>query len=301
MFAEKEEKENTFLYTFLIFDKGSVFMIKFPAITGQEKPLRESKTTSLELIPIDKIHPNPYQPRKYFELQAIADLSASIKQLGLLQPINVRRVGNAYELIAGERRLRACKMAGYTHVRALITVITDKESAMLALVENMQRENLHFFEEAEGFMTLIKEHGLTQEDLARRLSKNQSTIANKLRILRLPKQIKQKVKEYSLTERHARALLRLHNEEAQMRLVEKVAKEGLSVKSTEALVEAELQNLYGEVEKIESGTLRIKCNNTIYLNTIRKCLRKIQAYGANTELVYKEEAEHLKVEILIGK
>ena len=275
-------------------------MIKFPAIASNEQPLRENRGTSLELIPIDKIRPNPYQPRKHFEAQAIAELSASIKQLGLLQPINVRRSGNVYELIAGERRLRACKMAGYTHIRALITSIADKESAMLALVENMQRENLHFFEEAEGFMTLIKEHGLTQEELARRLSKNQSTIANKLRILRLPKAVKQRIKEHGLTERHARALLRLHNEEAQLNLIDKIAREALSVKSTEALVEVELQNLYGEVEK-EDKVLRIKCNHTIYLNTVRKCLRKIQAYGADTDLKYKELDDHLKIEIVIRK
>lgn len=276
-------------------------MIKFPSTTRVKANDAESAEAFLEMVPIDKIRPNPYQPRKHFAPEAISDLSASIRQVGLLQPITVRRMGSLYELIAGERRLRACKMAGFTHIRAMVTTVQDKDSAMIALVENLQRENLHFFEEAEGFLNLIKEHGFTQEELAKRLSKNQSTIANKLRILRLPKKIKTKIKVHNLTERHARALLRLHNEEAQEKLLEKVVQGDLSVKTTESLVETELQNLYGEAEKGEKKTFRIKCSHTVYLNTIKKCLQTIRTYGADTNFEYTEFEDHLQVNIIISK
>jgi len=155
---------------------------------ARQEPVRITRKPTLEMIPIFAIRPNPYQPRKYFSDEAIADLADSIRQIGLLQPINVRRAGEGgYELIAGERRLRACKLAGLTEIKAIILDSAyDRDIAMIAMIENLQRENLHFFEEAEGYQSLIREHGFTQEELATRLAKNQSTVANKLRILKLP-------------------------------------------------------------------------------------------------------------------
>ena len=164
-------------------------------------------------IPIEKIVPNPYQPRRVFSQAALEELSNSIKSYGILQPITVRDINGNYELVAGERRFRAAKLANLEFVPAIINNMTDESSAVLALLENLQREDLNFIEEAMGYENLIKEHSFTQQQLAEKLGKNQSTIANKLRILRLPMEIKIKLVENDLTERHARALLKLPNEE----------------------------------------------------------------------------------------
>ena len=190
-------------------------MLRFPGQSGKRGNNEEKP--GFEFIPVSAVYPNPYQPRKYFSQKSIQELADSIRQIGLLQPINVRRCGDGkYELIAGERRLRACKLAGLSYVKALITsTLSDQELASIAMIENLQRENLHFFEEAEGYQSLLREHGFTQEELAKKLSKNQSTIANKLRILKLTRNVKDKILTTGLSERHARALLRLHNEKAQ--------------------------------------------------------------------------------------
>lgn len=253
-------------------------------------------------IPLAKIRPNPYQPRKVFSDEAILELARSIKELGLLQPINVRMVGDHYEIIAGERRFRASKLAGFTHINAIVTEKCDKDSAMLAMIENLQRENLNFFEEAEGYQSLIREHGLTQEELAVRLSKNQSTIANKLRILRLPRNVKEKITKNGLTERHARALLRLHNEPAQNRLVDFIIKEGLSVKATERLVENELKRLYGEEceEKMQT-IVQFMRDYRIYVNSLKRTVSKITESGVQTQFEYNERDDCVEVVVKLMK
>ncbi|MBR4078715.1 MAG: ParB/RepB/Spo0J family partition protein [Christensenellaceae bacterium] len=263
----------------------------------------QAADVSLETIPIDKIRPNPYQPRRYFSEEAISELAGSIRSVGLLQPISVRKSHNGtYELIAGERRLRACRSLGYSEIRALVqTDMVDQQSAMLAMIENLQRENLHFFEEAEGYQNLIREHGFTQEELARKLSKNQSTIANKLRILRLPPQIKQKILRNALTERHARALLRLHNEDAQNSLIDRIVEEGLSVKETEELVEHELTRLYGEEKDIAPNLLLMRCSYKIYLNTLKKTVSKLVSMGARAGIETQDCGDHMLISIKLAK
>ena len=256
----------------------------------------------LETIPIDRIRPNPYQPRRFFSEEAISELAGSIRAVGLLQPISVRRCADGYELIAGERRLRACRSLGHTTIRALIQMeMVDQDSAMLAMIENLQRENLHFFEEAEGYQNLIREHGFTQEELARRLSKNQSTIANKLRILRLPSAIKARILKSALTERHARALLRLHNESAQNKLIDKVISEGLSVKETEDLVEYELTRLYGEEKDTEASLTLMRCNYKIYMNTLKKTVSKLVSMGAKAGMEMQDCGDHMLIHVKIMK
>lgn len=276
-------------------------MLRFPGQSGKRGNKEEKP--GFEFIPVSAVYPNPYQPRKYFSQKSIQELADSIRQIGLLQPINVRRCGDGkYELIAGERRLRACKLAGLSYVKALITsTLSDQELASIAMIENLQRENLHFFEEAEGYQSLLREHGFTQEELAKKLSKNQSTIANKLRILKLTRNVKDKILTTGLSERHARALLRLHNEKAQLELVDKVAGEGLSVKATEDLVEKELKKLYGEEPKPQRGAFRIKCSDAVYINTLKKSLAKIHALGVNTDLCYEQKDGYLEVVIRIEK
>jgi ParB family chromosome partitioning protein len=164
--------------------------------------------SEIKYIPIDSIKPNPYQPRKDFNKKALEELSQSIKTYGVIQPISVRKLqDNSYELVAGERRLRASELANLKEIPAIIVDYRDKESAMIALIENLQREDLNFIEEAEGYRNLIEDHGFTQQELAEKIGKSQSTIANKLRLLKLPDDIKRDLIEHNLTERHGRALL----------------------------------------------------------------------------------------------
>ena len=169
------------------------------------------------------------------------------------------------------------------------------------MIENLQRENLHFFEEAEGYLNLIRAHGFTQEELARKLSKNQSTIANKLRILKLPRTVKNRIVSAGLSERHARALLRLHNEEAELRLVDAIAQEGLSVKATEKLVERELRKIYGEVPEEKPKIIRLMNNYRIYVNTIRQAIQKIEKVGVETQMTCEEREDGIEIHIHLAK
>lgn len=183
-------------------------------------------------IPIEDVVPNPYQPRKIFSQVSLEELSNSIKVYGIIQPITVRAKDGKYELIAGERRLRAAKLAELKTIPAIINNMNDESSAVLALLENLQREDLNFIEEAIGYENLIKEHAFTQQQLAEKLGKNQSTVANKLRILKLPNDIKMKLIENNLTERHARAFLKLPSEDLMQSVLDKVIKNELTVKKT---------------------------------------------------------------------
>ena len=178
-----------------------------------------------------KIRPNPYQPRKEFSKQALEELSQSIKEYGVLQPITVRRIGSdSYELVAGERRLRASKMVGMEYIPAIVIATHEKDSAILAMIENLQREDLHYLDEAVGYASLIQDHGFTQEELAKKIGKNQSTIANKIRLLRLPDNIKKLLIMNNLTERHARALLRLPDDELKLKALKQIIKKKIYCK-----------------------------------------------------------------------
>ncbi|MCL1845267.1 MAG: ParB/RepB/Spo0J family partition protein [Defluviitaleaceae bacterium] len=189
-------------------------------------------------LPLEDVNPNPYQPRRIFEQTALDELAESIRAYGVLQPISVRIInGASYELIAGERRLRASRIAGMETIPAILVETSDLDSAVLAMIENLQRRDLHFFEEAEGFANLLGDYAFTQEALARRVGKNQSTIANKLRLLRLPHTVRRLIIRDGLTERHARALLRLESEADQLAAIATIRQENLNVSKTEELVE----------------------------------------------------------------
>jgi ParB family chromosome partitioning protein len=191
-------------------------------------------------LPVDKIAPSPYQPRTVFERETIEELANSIRIYGLIQPVTVRIInGSFYELVAGERRLRASKMAGLIEIPAIIVRINDKDSALLALIENIQRENLNFFDEAESLKNLIDDYGFTQEEIARKIGKNQSTVANKLRILRLPRDVRRLILDNDLTERHARALLRIPQYDTELihMVLRKIIAGSLNVKETEKIIE----------------------------------------------------------------
>ena len=194
----------------------------------------------LLLLPPERIRPNPAQPRRSFDREGLEELAASIAQHGLLQPLTVRREGGGYELIAGERRLRAARMAGLTEVPCLLLALTEEQSGLAALVENLQRRDLDCWEEAEGIARLMAMLELTQEEAAARLSKSPSAVANKLRLLKHSPAVRAALRAAGLSERHARALLRLPEEAQRLEAVEAVRMGGLTVAKTEALVETML-------------------------------------------------------------
>ena len=229
-------------------------------------------------VPLSKIVPNPYQPRKEFESEALSELADSIRQYGVLQPLLVAPgKDGTYILIAGERRLRASIMAGLGTVPVIVSEYTTQQIAEIALIENLQRKDLHYLEEAEGYEKLVNTFHLTQESMAIRVGKKQSTIANKLRLLRLPVSVRNKLHDSKLTERHARVLLKLENEETQRAVLQKVLKGNLNVRQTEALVEKTLK----EIGKLNEKKPRIVIVNDvrIYLNSIRDIMEKVKTSG----------------------
>lgn len=254
-------------------------------------------------IPIDLIDPNPYQPRKVFSQSALEELSESIKAYGILQPITVRRISdNKYELVAGERRLRAAKLANLPTVPAIINNMSDEYSAVLALLENLQREDLNFIEEALGYENLIKDHSFTQQQLAEKLGKNQSTIANKLRILRLPNDIKDNLVESNLTERHARALLKLPDEELMRNVLDKVIKGELTVKNTEKLIKDLLKDIENEKEPEKKQIVKIgNMNLKIYLNTMKQAYDFILNTGIEAKYKETDKGDYVEVVVKIPK
>lgn len=186
-------------------------------------------------LPISEVKPNKGQPRKTFRPEELAELTDSIKQNGILQPLLVRKKGSGYEIVAGERRYQAAKAAGLSEVPVVIREISDDEVFKLALIENLQRSDLSPLEEAHGYRQLIKEKGLTQEELAKILSKSRSAITNTLRLLDLPEEVQGLVEEGKLTAGHARAILAVPSEEGRIQLAQKVVEERLSVRQTESL------------------------------------------------------------------
>lgn len=247
-------------------------------------------------VAIDQIFPNPYQPRKNFDEEALRDLSASIAQFGVLQPLLVAPADNGrYMLIAGERRLRASKMAKLQEVPVIISEYTSQQIAEIALIENLQREDLHFLEEAEGYEKLMEEFHLTQEAMAARVGKKQSTIANKLRLLRLSDRIRKILVEGGLTERHARALLKLDDEEKQVQVLTVVIDNGYSVRQTESYIEKLLE------DKKQGKKKRMVIVNDvrIYLNSIKQVVSAIKDVGIPVAMEQTVEGDDVIVSLRI--
>jgi len=261
-----------------------------------------SSNREIKSIPIELIRPNTYQPRKTFSQESLDELTESIRTYGVLQPITVRSNGNKYyELVAGERRLRAAQMAGMMEIPAIVIDVTDSDSAILALVENLQREDLNYIEEAEGYESLMKDHSYTQEQLAALIGKKQSTIANKLRVLRLPEEVKGRLLEYNLTERHARALLKLPDGINHFKILEKIKEKNLTVKKTEELIDNEIAKLEIVADEDEKKGPRIKkgiMNVKIYINTIKSIMEKS---GVNAQYSYVDKDQYIELMVKIPK
>lgn len=258
------------------------------------------KSNEVVLIPARLILPNPHQPRKNFNWDDLEGLAESIHHNGLLQPITVRRKDNGkYELISGERRLRACKMAGLSAIPTIIIDIDEEKSALLAIIENLQRENLHFFEEAMAIERLIKGFGLSQEEVSRKLGKSQSTLSNKLRILRLPDEIRYNIMIYGLTERHARALLRLPSTALMEQVIDTVVEQGLTVSATEQLI-FEILTKQPEKEKKGKKVMVFK-DVRIFINTLNHAVSTMRKSGISAKATKNETDEYIEYVVKINK
>ncbi|MDF2656941.1 MAG: ParB/RepB/Spo0J family partition protein [Bacillota bacterium] len=250
-------------------------------------------------IPVELICTNPEQPRKVFEDKELLELCDSIREFGVIQPIIVKRDQKGmYVVIAGERRLRAASFAGLKKIPAIIRDADEKDSALLALVENVQRENLNYIEEAAAYKRLMDEYGLTQTEISKRVGKQQSTISNKIRILSLPSDVQQLLAENQLTERHARALLKVTDDRIRKLILDRIVEHGLNVKQTEKLIEDVMTK--HEEEKRKGEKLRY-INYRIYLNTLKKAFSSISEVEKNAKYYQEDKGDHLEIRILIPK
>ncbi|MCI6190395.1 MAG: ParB/RepB/Spo0J family partition protein [Clostridium sp.] len=249
-------------------------------------------------IKTEQIIPNTYQPRKNFNEEALMELSQSIKEHGIIQPLTVRKIGEIYELVAGERRWRAARMLSLEEVPCIIVDITDRESVQIALIENLQREDLNFIEEAEAYYNLIHDHNFTQEEIAIKMGKKQSTISNKLRLLKLSEKVRELCVNNFLTERHARALLIIPSEELQIKIIKQVVKEKLNVQATEELINKELLRLAGEQYKNRNKNIKAVFPAKLYVNTIKQVFNKF-----NIPVDYKidDSEEYIQIIVNISK
>ena len=239
----------------------------------------EVLSTRVQYIPLGRIRPNPQQPRRSFDEEGLAELAASIRSCGILQPLTVRRAGEGYELVAGERRLRAARIAGLREVPCLVAQVGEEDSALLALMENLQRRDLDCWEEAQAIARLISRYGLSQEEAARRLGRAQPTVANKLRLLRLPEDVRALLRENGLTERHARALLRLQDPEVQRRAAGDMVRRGMNVAQAEAYVEKLLQS--AQVTPPRGRSTYIIKDVRLFLNSVDRGLHLMRQAGVD--------------------
>ncbi|NLB42013.1 MAG: nucleoid occlusion protein [Clostridiales bacterium] len=288
-------------------------MRKILSIQGSNPREEDYQSKRIENIPIHRIKPNPYQPRKSFSVNGLEELAQSIRQYGVIQPITVRRsTQDGYELIAGERRLRAAKLAGFDYIPAIIMNTYEQDSAIMAMIENLQRENLHYLEEAKGYASLIRDHEFTQEELAIRLGKNQSTIANKLRILKLSDEIKDILIREGLTERHARALLKLPDDESRMQAVKQIIDNKLNVRDTEGVVdyflqkETEKQNKKCNKMEVDSKKTQKKIfkrtkDIRIFINTIKNAVNLLKNYGMAVQYYQYDKGDKIEIVVTIPK
>lgn len=261
---------------------------------------------SKQIIYVDShtIAQNPFQPRKIFQEDALQELSASIREYGVIQPLLVRQRDDAsYELIAGERRLRASKLAGLTQVPVIVKLLSDKEMAELAMIENLQREDLHYLEEAEGFQLLLLNFGFTQQELAERMGKKQSTIANKLRLLKLKPEIRQELRQHELTERHARALLKVEDEAIQKQILAVVCESKFNVKETEAYIEevcAKIQQADAK-KPARQNIVKIIKDVRIFVNSINSMVGDMKKAGLTIKVQQEQDDDFIHINMKIPK
>lgn len=245
------------------------------------KKVTDADKPKIVSIPLYMIAPNPNQPRKYFDSASMEDLKNSILEYGLIQPITVRRKSGEYELIAGERRFRAAQMAGLEEIPAVIIEADNDKSAILALLENLQREDLSFFEVAESYKALIHDQGLTQTELASKVGKSQASVANKMRLLRLAPLVKKLIRDYDLSERHARALLLAGDEEKQLEAVKIVCRDNLNVTQTEELIRNMNASKIKPIDELRVTTAK---DVKVFKNTVTRAVSMMKKSGIDAQL-----------------
>ena len=260
---------------------------------------RKKAKSRLAELPVDALRAGTQQPRKTFDGEELDSLAASIRQNGILQPLLVRRCGSEYEVIAGERRLRAAKLAGAGTVPCMVVEMEDRDAAVCSLLENLQRQDLSCFEEAEAIARLISEFGMTQAQAAERLGKQQSTIANKLRLLRFSPAERSLIGKYQLSERHARALLRIEDEAARRQLLQEIGEKELTVAKTEARVE---QLLSGQrAGKKPARAIIVVKDVRIFFNTVAHALEIMRRSGIDASEEQNETEDCIEYVIRIPK
>lgn len=252
----------------------------------------------IALIDQDKIFPNPNQPRRSYQYDELQSLAASIAENGLLQPLSVRPfAADTYELIAGERRLRACKIVGLKEIPCIITDVSDEDSAVFALIENVQRADLNFFEEAAAIYRLQSDYGMPQEQIAAKLGKSQSALSNKLRLLRLSEDMRADILSAGLTERHARALLRLETYEQRRKALNTVLAKHMTVAETEKLIEQMITDI-PVIHRQPVGTFR---DLTVFINTLNHAVDTMRKAGIQANSAKSETAEYIEYVVRIPK
>ena len=259
----------------------------------------EFLSTRVQYIPLGRIRPNPQQHRRSIEEEGLAELAASIRSCGILQPLTVRRAGEGYELVAGERRLRAARIAGLREVPCLVAQVGEEDSALLALMENLQRRDLDCWEEAQAIARLISRYGLSQEAAARRLGRAQPTVANTLRLQRLPEDVRALLRENGLTERHARALLRLQDPEVQRRAAWDMVRRGMNVAQAEAYVEKLLQS--AQVTPPRGRSTYIIKDVRLFLNSVDRGLHQMRQAGVDAGWTRQDTDREILLTIRIPK
>ncbi len=270
-------------------------------MTGKNKRETLYEKDRIVHIPLRLIAPNPAQPRRRFNQEELSELAESIRENGVLQPITVRLVGRAYFLIAGERRLRAAYMAGLLEIPCIVICADDSKAAVLALLENLQRAELSFFEEASGMERLIRSCGFSQEDIARKLGKSQSAVSNKLRLLRLGNEVMNEITEGGLTERHARAVLRLNTREERINAVRHIRKNNLNVSQTDEYIEKLLVNRDRQKEEAPRMRQYVIKDVRLFYNTLNRAVDTMRRAGVKADFEKDEDDEEIRVSIKIFK
>ena len=259
----------------------------------------EFLSSRVRYIPINAVRPNPQQPRRSFDETALQELADSISAYGILQPLTVRDRGGVYELVAGERRLRAARIAGLREVPCLIAEVGEEDAALLALIENLQRRDLDYMEEAAAIARLIRRYGLSQQQAAEKLGKSQPTIANKLRLLRLSAPVLDCLRQYGLTERHARTLLRLTDPEQQLAAARHIGQRGLNVAQTEQYID--LLTAENRTEPPRRRPTYIIKDVRLFLNSVERGVRLMQSAGVGAEVGRRDTEEEILLTIHIPK
>ena len=269
-----------------------------------EKLLGKSDSVQVEEIELTRIEPSPYQARRQFEERELSDLAQSIENYGVIQPIVIRPVGEKFQIVAGERRYRACALLGLRTIPAIVQKMEDERAAAVSLIENLQRRELNYFEEALAYQMLIEGFGLTQDELAKRIGKSQSAIANKLRLLKLPEPIRDLISPEIITERHARSLLKLTAPEMLMEVLRQIYERDLNVKETEKLVEELSHNNIpresGLRDDGQSVSMVIR-DARIFINTIKETVKRARQTGVDISMTERNGEEEYELLIKVRK